>query len=132
MRATGAAAVILALTATSGSRLCGPPQEADPRRPYCVEFLALSGAQKESANAMIRGILIGASHERLKANQTPIADISAEAMVARVEQYCADHRDQPMREGAEHLLDQLVAEYTPAKSPWTDRQKSKGDTFSSR
>ena len=124
MRATGAAALVLALTASSGSRFCGPPQEADPRRPYCVEFLALSGAQKESANSMIRGVLIGASHERLKANHTPMADISAEAMVTRVEKYCADHRDSPMREGAENVVDQLVAEYIPAKPIWIDRNKS--------
>ena len=123
MRATGAAAAfILAITAASGARLCGPPQETDPGRPYCVEYLSLSGGHKEAANSMVRGILIGASHERLKANATPMADISYDAMVARVEKYCADHRDHSLRQGATNLVDQLVAEYTPARPRWPTRQ----------
>ena len=120
---TGASKVLLALV-TSVSPFCGPAQEIDPRRPYCYEFLSLSGERKAAANSLIRGVLIGASHERLKANTTPMADISVEAMVARVEKYCADHRDQPMREGAENLVDELVAAYIPTKPRWIDHSKS--------
>jgi hypothetical protein len=89
-----------------------------------VEFLAMSGARKAAANEMIHGVLIGASHERRKAGATPMADISAEAMVGRVEKYCAAHRDKSVREAATNLVDQLVAEWVPVKSHLAGRHES--------